>query len=237
MKLFIVNEFDKRIEITDKTKFIDHWAGKYYDYTNISDSIYHRINEDIKKEKDLKKVFSLMGAWKTGALSLNGKGNMAFTCECEEKYYFTGMWNDGMSSAFKIWNNLDRDIESHKNLLKEEKPIKIVEELRDKRYPGPRSESTRFGMIYTITYLHFLDNIYPIYDSFVLKALREIFNSKIVKNIINEPEQYFNEFLPVYNEFAQGYKGESRNIDKALWTFGHHIKGTKKKKQQPCCRI
>ena len=238
MKLFVINELGNEIETSDKTKFIEHWQNKYYDYTSISDSIYHRINEAIQKEKDLKNAFMLMGAWKTGVLSRNSKyDRMAFECECGEKYYFTSMWKKGTSSAFEIWINLYLDFESHKRLLKEGKATKLVKELRKKTYSGSKSKYTRFGMIYAITYLHFLNNAYPIYDNFVLKALREIFTNKIVKNINDEPEQYFNEFLSFFNKFTQDYKGESRNIDKTLWTFGHHINGSRKMKQHPCCRI
>ena len=224
------------MEIMDKPKFIESWASRYYSYTSISDSIYHYIKVAIQKEKDLKNTIMLLGAWKTNALSTNGTGDMAFDCECGGKYYFTQMWKEGTSSAFEIWNNLDQCFKHHKNLLKEGKTIKIVKELSDKRYSGAVSKSTRFGMIYAIIYLHFLDNSYPILDKFVLKALKEIFKNKDIKDI-KTPEQYFEEFIPLYKEFVQGYKGASRNIDKALWAFGHYISKSKKIKQQPCCRI
>ena len=236
---------NKEISTTDIDYFINHWAERYYNYTSISDSVYNEIKMCFREERDLNRAVQLLGAWKTNSFSLKEKESIAFKCNtpgCEGRYYFSGLWKPGTSSAYKIWRALARDFQLHKDILDRGHIIQLINELMAKEYIGSKSPNTKFGYIYSITYLHFLNDKYPILDVFVYRALKFIYSEIrpnipfTIKNEIKTPQQYIYIFIPLFNQFANEYSGPNRNVDKALWAFGHYVYGSKKIKI-PCCRI
>jgi len=251
MNLFVL---DERCGVT-VTKFIDYWKERYYQYTDVSDSIYWKVYYSIKNN-NVKKEIELMGAWKTGAISLRGKEGLAFECPCPRgaKYRYTGRWKTGTPAGYDVWVSLSDRINNDRTRLENPEEIaELIEELRIKTYNGPRSPLTKFSLTYLITYLHFLDpEKYPIFDSFANRAVEYIFseqrpeipfklsNSDKVKNF----KEYKNGFMSKFNKLKEDYKPQEenidetkkiRNIDKALWAFGHYIWGSAMKKNKACC--
>ncbi|MCJ7816813.1 MAG: hypothetical protein MUP55_03055 [Candidatus Aenigmarchaeota archaeon] len=228
--------------------FIDYWKDKYYWYTTVSDSIYYYARDSLKENRDIEKAIALVGAWKTNSISLNSKsGNLAFICPCGAKYYFTDMWKTGTSSAYDVWMSLPDKLYEHKKRLTD--PERLIIELSRLEYNGARSSSTEFGLIYSITYLHFLDSdSFPILDKFVYNAIEFIF-SLSKPHIPFEPKHlttfkdyeklsyYRRKFMPKFNQLKKDSDSTVREIDKVLWAFGHFISGSLVPKSiKVCCK-
>ena len=246
MNLFIIDNSGNKIS-KDLNEFIDFWVNRYYDYTSISDSVYFEIRNCFREERDLKKAYQLLGAWKTGALNQDKRDRLAFKCNspnCKGVYYFTAYWNPGTQSAYEIWISLHENFSEHTNLIKEDKIEEFLEKISNLQYKGAKSPKTKFGYIYAITYLHFINNQYPILDKFVFISLKYIYSSNAPilpyepKTGINTPKDYLNTFVNLFQRFINGLSHEKlRECDKALWAFGHYISHKRKVKKKPCCRI
>lgn len=108
-------------------------------------------------------------------------------------------------------------------------PQQVLCELRDLNVDG-------IGTVYLITLLYFISRgAYPIYDRFAMMSVQAILNNKkpgdlvIVKELPDKSLSTFNHvfeermkpFIANLNEiFGEKYK-ENRDIDRALWVYGH----------------
>ena len=224
-------------------EFIDYWQNQYYTYTNVSDSIYNFCITSLKNNTDTHKSICLIGAWKTNSISLySNPGDIAFSCPCGKKYYFTGMWKSGTSSAHDIWVGLSKDYNRHKSLLST--PHSLISELESKTYNGARSPNTIFGLTYSLTYLHFLDpNGFPIFDKFVFLAVNFI-NSMETPDIpyknnksCRSFDDYIDNYVNKFNIIQKSLGKDNRCVDKALWSFGHYISNSRQIIKPVCCKI
>lgn len=234
MKLFILENKDA-VEAKNLNRFIDYWNDWYYHYTWVSDEIYEFALENIQNKKNISETLSLIGAWKTNSLSKNKNySDYRFAYRTNDgkiTYYFNRMWKENTSSAYEIWPTLKAPIESIDGLDE-----KTIEAITNKTYVGPKQKPRRFGLVYTITFMHFIrPTKYPILDKFVKISLRylssnnhEIVFKKMLN--INNYYDYKNKYIPKYNEIAADYSGEPRKVDRALWSFGHWISTNKEKK-------
>ncbi len=233
----------KTTKAKDLNDFIEFWSLQYYNYTNVSDSIYYYCINSINNNVNINKAICLIGAWKTNSISLYSKtGNLAYTCNCGKKYYYTNMWKSGTSSAYDVWINLHKKNTNHKALLN--KPLRLVQKIINKPYNGSKSPNTKFGLVYTLTYLHFLQpDYFPIYDRFVFLAINYINNKQLpqipYKNTqtINSYSEYENKYVSQFVMIKKMTGLESRVIDKALWSFGHYISNSKKLVKPVCCTL
>ena len=244
MNLFILNNNNHHTSVNDVTTFINYWKGKYYSYTNVSDTVYHYSRDSLMNNTDIERAVSLIGAWKTNSISCHLQtNNLAFNCPCGRHYYYTGMWKSGTSSAYDIWSSLPNNLTNHKALLLQN-PKQLINDLQNLRYNGPTSPKTRFGLIYSITYLHFLDSLkYPIFDIFVFRAVNYVFSTTrpqipyIISNDIKDFDRYIKDFVTNFNLLKNNTNSTSRDLDKALWAFGHYVSDSKKikKNKKVCC--
>lgn len=235
MHLFILDE-NLQQKDSNLFNFIEYWKDHYYNYTDISDSIYYYILDSLKNNKDIARAINLLGAWKTNAIGYNPKtGNLAFICPCGAKYYFNKLWKTGTRSGFDVWISLPEKFNEHKSSLNN--AAQLISTLSNLTYNGPKSSHTKFRLIYSITYLHFLaPEHFPILDIFVYRAIRYIFSSLRpnipyeISNDIKTPIAYKEQYKTQFDQIKKDYNSLTRNIDKALWAFGHFIS-----KKKACC--
>ncbi|MFX1239455.1 MAG: hypothetical protein ACFFAS_03840 [Promethearchaeota archaeon] len=254
VKLFIVREIG-----CDKNEFVKFWSARYNDYTTVCDCLYREIKRNVAAKKNLVETINRMGAWKvpnclSASKKVDGKRREGdFEIEgCNCTYRFTGRWKEGPPVAHYVWTNLHERFNDHENAVKSESIEDIyalVDELADKKYNRwskgkgeKRMMKVRFGLIYATTYLHFLDDRFPILDLFVVRALDFLDDSKestrpyLKSNRIGTRKKYFGDFVQMFENFRKGLDASTREVDRALWAFGHYISNAKKVTSAPCCQ-
>lgn len=192
------------------------------------DEIDRLISDGIKEPIDVVHIL----AWKLGKID-HSKSNTAFVYavdwENAGQYMasYRGRFFDLKTISEYIAKNISRlEAESKKN------PQKVLCELRDLNITG-------IGPVYLITLLYFISRgEYPIYDRFAMMSVQAILNNQkpgeivIVKDLPEKSSRKFNcvfeERMNPYIEnlktiFGEAYK-ESRDIDRALWVYGHCFK-------------
>lgn len=211
--------------------FIEQWAGDYYKYTNISDTVFYYCQENIRRNQQNTHFVSIIGAWKEGCLGLRDYGTgIDFICpKCNNKYYFNNRWREDCPIALNGWmyigNHLNKIISRIDN-----EPNKIFNELSNKRFPGYNNKKERierfFRPIFTSTIFNFISpQRYAIIDRFASMALEYIYgNSSIIVKDFDDYQHYNNLFFRLNNHNHNHINTNIvRKIDKALFSFGHFL--------------
>lgn len=210
---------------TDQPKYVSR-ATQSSRFTE--NEIDRLISDGIKAPIDVVHIL----AWKLGKINHN-KSNTAFVYakDWENAEQFDVL---RYKKAFDIRTISEYIADNISGLEAEAKnnPQKVLCELRDLNVDG-------IGTVYLITLLYFISRgEYPIYDRFAMMSVQAILNNQkpgevvIVKEL---PEKSSNKFNHVFEErmnpyienlktiFGEAYK-ESRDIDRALWVYGHCFK-------------
>lgn len=189
------------------------------------------LKDGIKYRND---VINLL-AWKIGKinhLESDECGKIVFSKDWEKAYdgviYRYGVkWNGVNKFADYIADNFD-----NLNKLSEENPQAVLNDLKENSPNG-------IGTVYLITLLYFISKgRYPIYDRFAELALRGGNPESDTLNEITLPDKNSKKFADVYEEYVKPYSekisgifgvdykniDEYRNIDRALWVYGHAFK-------------
>lgn len=228
-------------EIENVNDFIEYWKNRYYKYTDVSDSIYYYIRDEIQNNRNIQRAISLLGAWKTNAIKSKRFETQAFICHCGAQYYFTGLWRTGTSSGYDVWTSLPNQFEEHRNRINNE-ARELINELSNLTYNGPRAPKTRFGLSYSTTYAHFLNpEQFPILDIFAYRAIRFIVSDirpeipfKVSNNLVNF-DDYIKQFVSPFNQLRNNCNASARDVDKSLWAYGHFISKSRPIRNRVCC--
>lgn len=194
------------------------------------------LNEGIKTTNDVINIL----AWKIGKIkhkATDENGKITFSKDWEDPYHFNILrygkeWKGIECFAEKI---VEKFCELHKK--SENCPQEVLNELKEEAPDG-------IGTVYLITLLYFISKgNYPIYDRFAYIALQGIktgtepFTTKIEPQTL--PNKTSKKFKSVYEDYIEPYMQdislvfgsdynssieEYRNIDRALWVYGHAFK-------------
>ena len=179
-------------------------------------------------------------AWKIGKIKhkdTDENGKITFSKDWEDPYHFNiyrygKKWEEIKEFVEYIVKHIDRLY-----LTSKDSPQEVLNELGKKAKNG-------IGPVYLITLLYFISKgQYPIYDRFAYIALQEIkngaepFTTKIEPQTL--PNKTSKKFKSVYEDYIEPYMQdislvfgsdynssieEYRNIDRALWVYGHAFK-------------
>lgn len=228
-------------EFKNQNEFIKFYNDSYYLQNNrvikrvpqnseyVEKAIEYILENGIKTEEDITKII----AWKIGTIKhikseqvqcfvyYNGKPNVnRYKREIPLKPLFTYILED-ISSLEK---------------QAKERPEEVLKELL--KFDG-------IGPVYAITILYFLSGkMYPIYDQYAHFALKAIgdnigFSNKLITNanlneevvLCDDPEVLFSTYQENYVKCLKSVFGadryNDRNVDRALWVYGHLFKDTK----------
>ena len=221
----------------DKSEFVEKYGNSYYrgclrciprvgqSSRFVEDHIDTLLKNGIQKPLDVVHIL----AWKIGKIKHS---------ESQDSFVYADDWKnaeqfvayrynrkfDIQTISEYIANNitqLEKNAENH--------PQQVLCELRDLHING-------LGTVYIITLLYFISRgQYPIYDRFAWKAIQAICDDKTPGDIINAselPEKKSRAFDTVFDThmisymkkmdsvFGSAYQ-ESRDVDRALWVYGH----------------
>lgn len=193
------------------------------------------LNEGIKCQNDV--IYIL--AWKIGKIRHyeSDKINKTVFSKDWKKAYDGKIWRYGeqWDGIFDFIHYIVDNIDEL-NELSKTNPQAVLDKLRENSPKG-------IGTVYFITLLYFISKgKYPIYDRFAALALEGIYcgknplkdkieksvlpdkNSKDFSNVYGYIEKYSNRLSEIfsadYNKNIETY----RNIDRALWVYGHAFK-------------
>lgn len=198
------------------------------------------LNEGIKTDKDVINIL----AWKLGKIKHietddDKSGNIIFSKDWKNAYKFDILRYGRQWEREKIKKFVEYIVQNNNDLHAESKccPQKVLNELKAQAPKG-------IGTVYLITLLYFISKgKYPIYDRFAYLALQGIkhgtepFTKKIKPPIL--PDKNSEKFKSVYKDYIEPYVKdlsdifgsdynrsveEYRNIDRALWVYGHAFK-------------
>ena len=196
----------------------------------VEDTIDDLLKNGIKKPENVVQIL----AWKLGKIK---------HLESEDHFVYAQDWKN--AEQFEVYRyNQEFDIKTVAeyvvgNITRLEKeadtdPQKVICELRDLQIKG-------LGTVYLITLLYFISRgKYPIYDRFAMMAVQAICENKMPGDCVaisELPEKNSHTFQTVFEDymipfikklediFGAAYQ-ESRDIDRALWVYGHafHVK-------------
>lgn len=247
MKFYKENEI-----ITDNKEFIKYYNERYYLYTDkvisasnksvfknsefIENQIENLLNNGIKDENDVIHIL----AWKTGKIKHKDS-------ELNKKFEYYSNWlinEDKKDYEITIYDRIDvktfaEYIVKNITVLESESidnPQNVLNKLKDESPQG-------IGTVYLITLLYFISKgKYPIYDRFVTIAVDAILNNKKPNDYVsyselpNKKDKKFDKVINIYNKnyvnklneiFGDEYKS-NRDIDRALWVYGHLFNSNKK---------
>jgi hypothetical protein len=195
-----------QIHCRDIDDFIEYWASKYSYQTE------YKYDDNIGKPLTKESRLELFD-WK------NGSPISKLKLKSINKYYPLSFNGD---EAERYLN--DKERVTVKDLKLQEKSVFTRV---DYSKPG--------GPIWNIFYLHCLEpSKWPIFDQHTYRAMVYLQTGEIVeigKSNKQVYESYKDEYIPFINEFADI---EQRQLDKALFSFGHFLKLAKKyAPQQP----
>lgn len=203
-------------EITKREEFIGFYSKVYY-YLNRDKSLEDRIEEILKSDTLSGKDIIDILRWKIGATTYN-----------YQEQTVQNQWTTICAS------NLIKKIEGKKELSCT--PPEMIKDLITFRGIGP---------VYAITILYFVTKgQYPIYDKFAHIALKVIDESfeygsvitdqelrKEFNSGVNDIDKLYSCYSKYYiNRLTSIFGGEyitNRDIDRALWAYGHLFNSTK----------
>ncbi len=234
----------------EREDFIKIYNGSYFlsgermvkgvirNSTVAENEIERILNEGIKTDKDVINIL----AWKLGKIKhretdADKNGNIVFSEDWKNAYKFDILrygrqWGKIEEFVNYIVSNIEYLCSKSKCC-----PQKVLNELKAQAPKG-------IGTVYLITLLYFISQgKYPIYDRFAYLALQGIkqgtepFTKKIKPSIL--PDKNSEKFKSVYEDYIEPYVKELsdifgsdynrsvekyRNIDRALWVYGHAFK-------------
>lgn len=229
----------------DMEEFVKQYSEIYYtggeklDYNINQNSRYvekqieYLLEEGIKNEIDIIHVL----AWKIGKINVKES-------EDKKKFVYTEDWKNAESFEVKCYNRkvdltefvnyVKNNIEELEKLAKDE-PQKVLNLLKVHSPIG-------IGTVYLITMLYFISRgKYPIYDRFAMMAVDAIENGIEPEGYVSYkelPEKDNKKFKSVYELYNDNYVNKVKNIfgdeynkrdvDRALWVYGHYFKDSKK---------
>lgn len=222
----------------NKKEFVNFYNSSYFlggsSITGVSqnskfveDEIDGLLEDGIKNEIDVIHIL----AWKVGKIKHRESQE-------QKPFKYAADWIGAESYQMKRYGkNFDvsdfvKYIVSNVESLKSESkknPQSVLNKLRDKAPKG-------IGTVYLITILYFISKgEYPIYDRFAQIAVDAITNeiepgsSVVYKKLPGKNEKGFSTVMNYYEDdyikkiekiFGKKYK-DSRDIDRALWVYGH----------------
>lgn len=245
MKFFDING----VEI-DKSKFITLYRDSYYldkdQYVPglsrcsrfVEDKIDNLLKNGIQSELNVVHIL----AWKIGKI----KHGDSEKCR---KFVYADDWVNAEKLAKVTRYGREFDIETIAKYIADPDHIKTLE---DKAVRDPQGvlcdlkncEVKGLGSVYLITLLYFISRgTYPIYDRFAMMAIDAIIadikpgneveyhtlpdkSSKKKFNAIMQ--EHMVPYIQKLNEVFGDEYHKSRDIDRALWVYGHLFIGTKK---------
>lgn len=224
--------FDPRGNSISKDEFVHFYSECYYLYC--SDVVEREIEEYLKSDGKITSPMDVMKIleWKLGRINYKKSQTIKTTCykHPDLMQQFVTQTRSGKINAKKICEHIARNYDS----LSKMSPEEILEELK-------ADNVENLGSVYLITLIYFITKgEYPIFDRFAQMAVSAIVNdkepgsyipqtdlpSRTSKNIIEKcNEIYVN---PLKSVFQDEYKID-RNIDRALWVYGHLFESDKSK--------
>lgn len=197
------------------------------------------LAEGIKGKRDVIRIL----AWKIGKIKHPDVVD-------ENRFVYHSDWLEAEEHPEKIKrygkpfqiDGFAQDIADNIKCLEEKEPQWVLNWLNDK---APRG----IGTVYMLTLLYFISRGQcPIYDKFAKMAIDAIQGgAAVLDNHQKKPEICYrelpsrsdDEFETIYKDRIEGYKcdidrifgyenyKEDRNIDRALWVYGHYFKPVK----------
>lgn len=209
-------------EIMNPEEFIHFYSG-VYSYQNRDLRLEQTIEEILKKDDLVAENIVDILRWKIGAIGFSYQDNI----------------------VTNQWYSIDTG-----KLIEEIKGTKKISEPVCNTI-GALMKHERIGPVYAITLLYFLSKgDYPIYDRFAHIAIKAICEEKTFESLVTDKELR-KEFNPdirnaekvfecykmhymdrLYNVFDRRAYKESRNIDRALWAYGHLFSETQSNQQR-----
>ena len=226
-------------------EFIKYYSNIYYLDTEqlngirkssrfIENTIDDLLKKGINSEKDVINIL----AWKLGKIRHRESENI----KC---FVYTSDWENAKQYDIKIYGKkveiykFIKYIVSNINGLEieaNEYPQSVLDKLNEKSPYG-------IGTVYMITLLYFISRgKYPIYDRFAMIAIDAITNGNKpdefvkYKQLPSKKEKGFNKLMnngmnnyiyKIEDVFGKEYQN-NRDIDRALWVYGHLFKNDKK---------
>lgn len=203
----------------------------------VEDRIESLLNTDDWNRMDVINIL----AWKIGKIKHQDSEN-------NNDIVFSKGWENADQCQIKLYNRsldisqfVDYIVENKSRLkeLAQTNSQKALNEMRDKSPKG-------IGTVYLITLLYFITGgEVPIYDKYAFLALSAITNKNIPGDFMsyNElpdksqhkafsliMENQMKEYIEMLNQIFETEYQKTRNIDRALWVYGHSFdtKGEKK---------
>lgn len=243
--------YDPRGNEIDMDTFISFYSRCYY--LNNSAVVEARIDELLCAESLTRQDVMLIIEWKLGRIdhkkSQAARDHICFRHEAEAARFQTAT-RSGKIDARKLCETVSDDLPQLRQQLQQlepqQKPQKLLQTLKslDTRY---------FGTVYLITLLYFMtQGEYPIYDRFAMMALEAISKGERpgaeipYRDLPSKSESGFDLLLDadaqkskyrayIYlleSVFGTRYtkKKKDRDIDRALWVYGHLFQQTKDSK-------
>lgn len=199
----------------------------------IENEIDRLLKEEIKTEKDVIHIL----AWKIGKIKHRES-------EKNQRFEYASDWANSEEGKVKRYGK-EIDIKPFaqyiaKNIkdlfaTADKDPQKVMNQLKEQSPNG-------IGTVYLITLLYFISNgKYPIYDRFAMMALDVIIQNKnpgefvLYKELPDKNSTQFAHIMSIYQInyvdklekiFEKKYQTD-RDIDRALWVYGHLFRTTK----------
>ena len=184
--------------------------------------VEEKIEEILKRGISNEKDVDLILAWKIGGIDhINSKNSVEYKSgwkdkgEVKERYF---KCDRTKYTAFcKYIVDVAKSAES-------ESPEELLEKILNK------NKVTGIGPVYLLTLLFFLTKgSSPIFDRFAYTAVKAIYNETMPDKVWyeNPSKNGKNDILLVLNEYKWylekvfGTASISRNVDRALWVYGH----------------
>lgn len=222
-------------------EFIQYYNNSYYLQNDrvikrvpqnskyVEKEIEYILENGIRKKEDIEKII----AWKIGSIK---------HAESEKEHKFVYYNDKPNMNRYKreiplepLFTYILEDISALEKQAKEH-PQKVLKNLLG--FDG-------IGPVYAITILYFLSRkMYPIYDQYAHFALKAIadntgFTDKLITNaalnqkvvLCNDSEVLFSTYQEHYLNLLKEIFGKDRyndrDVDRALWVYGHLFKNTK----------
>lgn len=171
-------------------------------------------------------------AWKIGKVRHTDSDN-------EKRFVYAKGWDDAENFKIKLYKNT-LDVKEFvlyiiKNIaelekLSENEPQEVLNQLKEHSPKG-------IGTVYLVTLLYFISKgKHPIYDRFAMMALDAIsgdikpYSQKIKAPILPDKhsskfkhvmDRYYKEYVEKVNKIFGSVYWKNRDIDRALWVYGH----------------